>query len=154
MDFSYSEEQQEVKELAQKILADQTENEHLKMIDQQAERFDEKLWADLAAAGLLGVSIDESYGGMGYGFETLCLLVEEVGRTVAPVPVVPVLVSAATTLQRFASDDLKQQFLPAIASGDALITAAMIEPANEDVAQPKTNAVKQADGWLLNGSKP
>ena len=85
MNFLYSEEQQEVKNLAQKILGDQTDNDQLRKIDDQSERFDAKLWSDLAEAGLLGVAIDEAYGGMGFGFETLCLLVEEVGRTVAPV---------------------------------------------------------------------
>lgn len=153
MDFSYSEEQQEVKNLAQKILGDQTENEQLKQVDTQADRFDEKLWSDLAEAGLIGVAIEETYGGMGFGFETLCLLVEEVGRTVAPVPVVPVLVSAVSTLQKFASDELKQRYLPAVARGEQLLTAAIIEPGNDNAARPKTTALKTDQGWLLNGSK-
>ena len=99
------------------------------------------------------MAIDETYGGMGFGFETLCLLVEEVGRTVAPVPVVPVLVSAVSTLQKFASDELKQRYLPAVACGEQLLTAAIIEPGSDNAARPKTTAVKTAQGWLLNGSK-
>ena len=59
MDFSYSEEQLAVKNLAEKILGDQTDNEHLKLIDAREDRFDDKLWQDLAAAGLLGVALDE-----------------------------------------------------------------------------------------------
>ena len=153
MNFLYSEEQQEVKNLAQKILGDQTDNDQLRKIDDQSERFDAKLWSDLAEAGLLGVAIDEAYGGMGFGFETLCLLVEEVGRTVAPVPVVPVLVSAVSTLQKFASEELKQRYLPAVASGKQLLTAAIVEPGNENAARPKTTAVKTEQGWLLTGSK-
>ncbi len=89
MDFSYREEQSDVKALAQKILGDQTQPEQLARIDKCEDRFDEKLWADLAQAGLLGVAIDEAHGGMGFGFETLCILIEEVGQTVAPVPVIP-----------------------------------------------------------------
>jgi alkylation response protein AidB-like acyl-CoA dehydrogenase len=153
MDFSYSEDQQAVKTLAEKILGDQTENEHLRQIDTQQDRFDEKLWQDLAKAGLLGVALDAQYGGMGFGFETLCLLVEEVGRTVAPVPVIPVLVSAASTLQKFADGGICEQYLPGVASGESLISAAMLEPGNEDIAHPTSRAVEEAGCWRITGHK-
>lgn len=153
MDFSYSEEQQAVITLAEKILGDQTENEHLKHIDTLEDRFDEKLWQDLATAGLLGVALDEQYGGMGFGFETLCLLVEEVGRTVAPAPVIPVLVSAASTLQKFADRSIREQYLPAVASGASLISAAMLEPCNEDFAHPTSRAVADGGSWRITGHK-
>ena len=153
MDFSYSEEQREVKALAEKILGDQTENEHLRSIDEQDDRFDDKLWNDLAEAGLLGVAIDEAYGGMGFGFETLCLLAEEVGRTVAPTPVVPVLVSAASSLQKFADSAVCERYLPKVASGESLITAALVEPGNENMFAPTCNADCIDEQWQLSGSK-
>jgi len=153
MDFSYSEEQLEVRALAQQILGDQTQPEQLSAIDQQEDRFDDKLWADLAEAGLLGVALDENHGGMGFGFETLCLFIEEVGRTVAPVPAVSALVSAGATLSRFAPEALKEIYLPGLANGQSLLTAAMIEPANEDASRPWTRATKDGDSWTLNGSK-
>ncbi|MFT4822558.1 MAG: alkylation response protein AidB-like acyl-CoA dehydrogenase [Halioglobus sp.] len=153
MDFSYSEEQLEVVELAKKILGDQTEPDRLKVIETQTDHFDEKLWADLAQAGLLGVAIKEEYGGMGFGFETLCLLIEEVGRTVAPVPVITALVSTAHTLQRFASKDINDSYLSDLVCGRNLLSAAMIEPANEDLARPKTRAVKVDGGWSITGVK-
>ncbi len=153
MDFSYSEEQREVKALTEKILGDQTSNEQLRSIDAQEHRFDEKLWSDLAAAGLLGVGIDENYGGMGFGFESLCLVVEEVGRSVAPTPVIPVLVSAVATLQKFADDSIREQYLPLAASGASLITAALIEPGNENLFTPATRAHADGDKWLITGDK-
>ena len=153
MDFSYSEAQREVKALAEKILGDQTAPERLKGIEQGEARFDDKLWADLAEAGLLGVAIDETHGGMGFGFETLCLLVEEVGRTVAPAPVVPVLVTAASSLQKFAPAPLCERHLPPVANGSELLSAAMIEPGNEDAANPSTQAQSTGDSWRLSGSK-
>ncbi|MFB3076582.1 MAG: acyl-CoA dehydrogenase family protein, partial [Lysobacterales bacterium] len=107
MDFSYSEEQLEVRALARQILGDQTGNERQQQIDAQEIRFDEKLWQDLADAGLLGVALDSERGGMGFNFETLALLLEEVGRTVAAVPVIPALVTAALPLQRFGSEAQK-----------------------------------------------
>jgi len=153
MDFSYSEEQREVKALAEKILGDQTEPERLREVERQGERFDEKLWRDLAEAGLLGVGIDEACGGMGFGFETLCLFVEEVGRTVAPVPVIPVLVTAAASLGKFADAHIRERYLPGVAGGDALISAAMIEPGNEELARPVTEAVRANGQWRLSGVK-
>lgn len=153
MDFSYSEEQLEVAELAQKILGDQTQVDRLKVIEAQTDYLDEKLWADLAQAGLLGVAINEEYGGMGFGFETLCLLIEEVGRTVAPVPVIPALVSTAQTLQRFASKDINDRYLSDLVCGKNILSAAMIEPGNENLARPGTWAVKVDDDWLLTGVK-
>ena len=102
MDFSLSEEQQDVQQLAAKILGQEVTVERLKTLEAGDDRFDDKLWQQLAEAGLLGVAIDERYGGLGFDFETLCLLIEEVGKTVAAVPVVPALASAALTLQQFA----------------------------------------------------
>lgn len=153
MDFAFSEEQLDVRKLAEQILGDQTDADHLKVVDSQAERFDEQLWADLAAVGLLGVAIDEKYGGMGFGFETLCLLAEEVGRTVAPVPVIPVLVSASLALQKYADAAVCEQYLPAVAAGEALLTTAMIEPGGEDLRQPRTSAVGEGDRWQVTGEK-
>jgi alkylation response protein AidB-like acyl-CoA dehydrogenase len=153
MDFSLSEEQRELQNLANQILLDQTSNEHLREIETREERFDEKLWRDLAEAGLLGIGISEAYGGLDLGFESVCLLVEQVGLTVAPVPVVPVLVSAALPIDRFGTDEQKRRLLPRVASGQALISAGLIETLNEDPAQPTTTAKAGGEDVLLNGCK-
>ena len=122
MNFTITEEQQSAQQLAQQILSDFTEVDKLKTSEQQ-ESFDAGLWQALATAGLLGLDIAEDQGGTGLGFYSLTTLCEEVGRTVAPVPIIPVLVSAAGTLRRFASDTQKDQWLPGIASGATLIGA-------------------------------
>ncbi len=153
MDFSLTDEQTELKKLARQILLDQTSNEHLRGIDAREDRFDEKLWSDLASAGLLGIGIGEECGGMGFGYESLCLLVEEVGYTVAPVPVVPVLVSAALPIDCFGNEEQKQRLLPPVASGERLISAALIEAGNEGPAAPQTSAKADGRGWLLQGEK-
>jgi alkylation response protein AidB-like acyl-CoA dehydrogenase len=153
MDFSLSEEQQSAQQLAQKILGDHTAVEQLANIEQQPERFDRSLWQALAEAGLLGLAINQEYGGMGFGFYSLCTLCEEVGRTVAPLPVIPVLVSAAATLQKYGSSEQRQRWLPAIASGEALVTAALEEYNNDDPTKPGATATKDTNGWHLAGSK-
>lgn len=153
MDFSLSEEQLELRNLASQILEDQTSNEHMREIDQREERFDEKLWRDLGEAGLLGLGVGEDHGGMALGYESLCLLVEQVGLTVAPVPVIPTLVSAALPIDHFGTDEQKGRLLPRVVSGDVLLSAALIEPLNEDPAAPTVAAKADGADWLLSGTK-
>lgn len=153
MDFTISEEQQSAQQLAQQILSDFTEVDKLKAIEQQQESFDAGLWQALAKAGLLGLDIAEDQGGTGLGFYSLTTLCEEVGRTVAPVPIIPVLVSAAGTLRRFASDTQRDQWLPGIASGTTLISAALEEYNNDDPTTPACSAQKMEGGYSISGTK-
>lgn len=153
MDFSFNETQKEVQGLARQMLSDLATVERLNAIDKQPDRYDADLWKQLADNGLLGVAIDEKFGGMGFGFTELALFVEEVGRTVAPVPVIPVLVSAALPIQKFGSAAQKKAWLPRIASGEVLVTAALAEDRNEDPTQPLATAKTKGKNLLLNGAK-
>lgn len=153
MDFALSEEQQDVQQLAAKILSQEVTVDRLKAIEASQERFDKKLWQQLAEAGLLGIAISEEYGGMGYDFETLCLLIEEVGKTVAAVPVVPVLASAALAVQQFGASQQCERWLPGVARGELLLTAALTEPGTADPCQPTTRLEVVADIWTLYGEK-
>ncbi|CAA0107229.1 acyl-CoA dehydrogenase family protein [Zhongshania aliphaticivorans] len=155
MDFGFSEQQRDVQNLARQILSDNVTAEKLSQYDDyKAERFDRELWQKLADAGLLGVAIDEEFGGMGFGFFELGLLVEEAGRTIAPLPLISHLISAALPIQQFASQTQKQVWLPKVASGEILLTAALSEAYNDDPAQPYLTLAK-ADGsdLLLSGEK-
>lgn len=155
MDFGFSEEQQEVQNLARAILNDLVTPEVLAQYDEyQQERFDRKLWSKLAEAGLLGVAVEEQYGGMGFSYFELALFVEEIGRTIAPVPVISHLVSAALPIQKFGSDEQKDRLLPGAATGEQLLTAALMEENNEDPCQPQlTTAQVEGRGFILSGSK-
>jgi alkylation response protein AidB-like acyl-CoA dehydrogenase len=153
VDFTISEELKSAQQLAQQILNDYTTVDKLKVIEKQDERFDAGLWNALAEAGLLGLDIPESHGGTELGFYALTMLCEEVGRTVAWVPVIPVLVSAAGTLRRFASNAQKEQWLSAIASGTTLVSAALDEYSNDDPAAPSATAQKQEGGYSITGTK-
>ena len=153
MDFTISDELNSVRQLAQQILNDFTEVDKLKAIEQTEERFDRELWQALATAGLLGVDLPESHGGMDMGFFALTVLCEEAGRTVAPVPVIPALVDAAGTLRRFGTDALKDTWLPAIAAGKSLVTSALEEYHNDDPSQPNTTATTVEGGVAVTGTK-
>ena len=156
MKFSLTESQSEIRQLANKILQEQVTEERLRSLDQceSGERFDRALWQQLAKAGLLGIAIDEAHGGMGFDYFALTLLLEEVGRSVAAVPAVASLAGAAMVLTKYGSDTQKQQWLPAIASGESLLTVAFSEAMNSsDLTPHSMQATPSDDGYILTGTK-
>src|SRR5579863_9650493 len=110
MDFALTEDQEAARELAATILKDLSTHERLREVEATESRFDEKLWAQLAAAGLLGLSVPQAQGGEGLGFLESCVLAEEVGRTAAAVPVVATLVLGAAPIAAFGSDALRDRW--------------------------------------------
>ena len=153
MDFSFNEIQLDVQKLANQILQEQSTTERLNKIDELDVRFDKDLWSQLAESGLLGTAFSENNGGMGLGFMELCLFIEEVGRTVAAVPVVPAIVSAGLPIQAFGTVEQKTRLLAPLASGDILLTAALNEAQNECPSAPVTIAVADGNNYKLSGTK-
>ncbi|HEX6568973.1 MAG TPA: acyl-CoA dehydrogenase family protein [Acidimicrobiales bacterium] len=152
MDFALTEEQQATRDLAHQILTDRETHEHLKEIEAGGEGFDRDTWAELAKAGLLGIALPEAVGGSGLGFVALCQLLEEVGRTVAPVPVVPAVVLGALPIVQFGSDEQQQRWLPGVVSGDTVLTAALVE-LGADPLHPTASATREGSGFRLDGVK-
>ena len=152
MDFTIQEEEQAVAELARKILTDFATNERLKELEAVDAPYDTALWKALAESSLLATAIPEAKGGVELGFLALCLLLQEVGRAVARVPVYPSLVLGALPLARFGSDP-QQYWLREIGTGERIVTAALIEFACSDPLAPATRAEKQGDGYVLTGTK-
>ncbi len=153
MEFAYSEDQQSLRELARKILEDRATHERLKEVEATADRVDHELWRELAKANLLGVAISEEYGGMGMSFLELCILLEEVGRAVAPVPAWPTLVLGALPVAKFGSPEQRRRLLPAVVAGEALLSAALVEPGSEDLTRPSTTARRDGAAFRLDGTK-
>ena len=154
MDFSFSEEQEAVRELADRIFADLSTQERLRELELEpdGDRFDRKLWSELAAAGLLGIALPEAVGGAGLGFLEAGLLAEAAGRTAAYVPVVETLAAAAPAIARFGTDAQQQRWLPDVVAGDSVLTTALVELGGTPGA-PATVAEPSGDGWILTGVK-
>ena len=91
MDFSFTSDQQDLRELAAKILdrRHHRSNARSRCVADD-DGFDRDLWSALAEAGIVGISLPESAGGAGLGFLETCIVLEEVGRTAAPVPALAV----------------------------------------------------------------
>jgi len=157
MDFEFSEEECSVSELARKILEDLITNERLKSFEAAAAKgglaFDAEAYAALADSNLLGVAIPEEHGGIGLGYTALCLLCQEIGRSVAPIPTYASLVLGALPLAEFGSDALKAEWLPRIAAGEAIVTAALAELDSSDPTQPTTRAERSGASFRLSGEK-
>jgi alkylation response protein AidB-like acyl-CoA dehydrogenase len=153
MDFRFSEEQTSIQELAREILQAEATTDRLKAAEASSDFVDEALWKQLAEANLLGIAIDEPYGGMGMGFLELCVLLEEIGRVAAPTPAHASLVLGGLPLGAFGSEAQKAAWLPRLASGEAVATATLLDAGSSDFHAPATTAREDGDGFVLDGVK-
>jgi alkylation response protein AidB-like acyl-CoA dehydrogenase len=153
MDFAFTEEQEALRELARGICQDHATHERLKAVERDPDAIDRELWRALAGANLLGVTLPERAGGSALGLVELCLLLEQAGAAVAPVPLWPALALAGLPLARFGTPAQHDRWLRPLAAGDAVLTAALVELPEEDAAAPRTRAVRDGAGWRLDGTK-
>jgi alkylation response protein AidB-like acyl-CoA dehydrogenase len=153
MDFSLTPEQEALRELARQILEDHVTHDRLKAIERSEPRFDRDLWSALGRAHLLGLALPEDVGGEGLGLLELCLLLEQVGRTLAPVPAWPTLVLGALPLAEFGTPEQRRRWLPGVAAGETILTAGLTEPGDGDPAEPVTTARRDGGRWRLDGVK-
>jgi alkylation response protein AidB-like acyl-CoA dehydrogenase len=153
VDFAFSPEQEALRELARAIFADHLGPERLRALEAAGTWYDDACWQALARARLLGVAIPEAHGGSGLGLVELGLVLEEAGRAVAPLPLVPTLVLGALPLAAFGSPEQQQRWLPAVADGGAVLSAALVELGSDDPAAPATVARADGAGWRLEGVK-
>ena len=156
MNFNLSEEEEVAKDLAGQILGDSTSFDRTREVesDEEGPGFDRALWAQLAESNLIGLPIAEALGGQDFGFLALCLLLEEAGRNLAPVPLLESIVHTALPIQRFGSDSLKKDLLPRVVAGEAILTAALFETGTPALARrTKTRVAAAVDGFTLTGEK-
>ena len=129
MDFSYSDEQRTLGEIADTILSDVVTPERLTQLEADGGAiFDRETWGRLAEAGVLAAVVPEAHGGSGLGIADLVGVFEAAGRTVAPLPLVPTLVLGALPIARFGSAEQQSAWLPGVADGSVILTAALEDP--------------------------
>ena len=155
MNFDFSESQEAVAALAEQVFSGSAGADRVTEVERSADRFDRELWSALAASDLLGVAIGEEHGGLGLGMIETALVLREQGRRVAPVPLWPTLVQGAMPVAEFGSTALRDRWLGAVVSGQAVLTGAFSEWGADDALSPSVTATRREDGtWELNGSKP
>ncbi|HUC51007.1 MAG TPA: isovaleryl-CoA dehydrogenase [Xanthobacteraceae bacterium] len=122
----------------------------------RSNKFPRELWPQLGALGLLGVTVEEDYGGAGLGYLAHCVAMEEISRGSAAIGLSYGAHSnlCVNQIRRNGNEEQKRRYLPKLISGDHVGALAMSEPgAGSDVVSMRTRADKKGDRYLLNGSK-
>ena len=152
MDFTFDEVQDDLRGLARRILGERATPARLRELEGGDDRVDRDLWASFAGADLLGISLPERWGGGGYGIMETAVLLEEVGRHVAPLPLLATVVLGALPVAELGTDDQRDRLLPDVIAGRTFLTAALQERHGEPLL-PQTAAERDGDGWRLTGEK-
>jgi alkylation response protein AidB-like acyl-CoA dehydrogenase len=154
MEFDFSPEQKQLKDQVRRFLADRCDRSAVRAVLDGPAPFDRALWQGLGELGYLGASIPEAWGGLGAGYLEACVIAEDLGRAVAPVPWDTSIALAAECLLRAGSDAQKERWLPKLASGAAIGTLAWVERSGRPVpAAIATTATRAGARVTLSGSK-
>src|SRR5579862_3560585 len=150
MNFDFSDDQKQMRDAARKFLAEKCPPKAVRAVLDGKATYDKELWKGLAEMGFLGVAIPEEFGGAGAGHLELCVIAEEMGRALAPVPFSSTVYLATEALLLAGSDAQKKKWLPKIASGEAIGTLALFE----GKGNPSPEGIKlAASNGTLNGVK-
>jgi acyl-CoA dehydrogenase len=150
MNFDFPDELKQLREEARKFLRERCPPATARRILESDEPYDRELWRRMAEMGWIGAAIPEAYGGVGLGRLAACVLAEELGRAVAPVPYSSTAYLAAEAILAFGSEDQKQRWLPRFASGEAVGTLAFAE--RPGIADPRRLEARAVNG-RLSGTK-
>ena len=153
MDILLNEEEQMVRDSARSVLESECTTALARAMEKDALGYPPALWKQIADLGWVGMCLPEAYGGQGMALTYLGLIIEEMGRAMAPLPLLSTAVPAMT-IAEFAPDALKQSVLPAVSSGDLILTFAYQErDARLNPDAIKTTAVLDGDNYVVNGTK-
>ena len=152
MNFDFPDEMKELREQAQKFLRERCTTAAARGILEGSEPYHRELWQEMAGLGWTGVSIPEEYGGLGMGHLGICVLAEELGYAVAPVPFSSSIYLAAEAIMQFGSNDQKERYLPGLATGDAIGTLALSERVG--AVDPTKFMTTIADGRITGTKAP
>jgi len=155
MQFTFSDEQEEFRLIVRRFMDDKSPRSEVRKLMDSEQGYDPTVWQQLSEElGLPGIHIPEAYGGQGFGFVELCIVLEEMGRALFCAPYFSATALAATTIIHAGTEAQKLALLPGIASGQTLATLALSE-ANQDwlPANTELSATPAADNYLLNGEK-
>jgi alkylation response protein AidB-like acyl-CoA dehydrogenase len=155
MDFTFSDEQRELRSIVRKFLAVKSSEAEVRRLMATPEGYDPAVWGQMSEQlGLQAMAIPVEHGGAGYGYIELGIIFEEMGSALLCAPYFACVALAAEVLLRSGDQEAKKEFLPGLASGQTIGTLALLEQsAGWGLADIATSARRTPDGWTLNGRK-
>lgn len=126
MDFDFAEEEQAISDLCAQILGDRVSHEQLRSMTIEDQHLDSATWNLLAEAGVVSAALPEEHGGAGLGFLAVAAALEQVGEHAALLPMTETIVMAGLPIATFGLPAQQAAFLPRIASGELIATAALV----------------------------
>jgi alkylation response protein AidB-like acyl-CoA dehydrogenase len=155
VNFAFSEEQEELRRSVRRFLDDKSASAEVRRLMETTEGYDVGVWKQMAQElGLQSLHIPEAYGGQGFTFIELGIVLEEMGRALLCAPYFSTVCLAANAILNAATDEQKGELLPGIASGETIAAFAFTEPSGKWGADGITlEATKAGDGYTLSGTK-
>ena len=150
MNFDFSDELKMLRDQARKFLAERSPPKAVRRVLEGEAPYDKALWQGIAEMGWLGIAVPETDGGAGLGYEGLCVLAEELGHSLAPVPFASSVYLATEAILAAGSDKQKRAYLPKLVEGKLIGAFALAE----GIGNPHPKHVKAVvKGGKLTGIK-
>ena len=155
MPLVLNEEQNMLKDAAKDFCTNSTPITQMRKLrdDKDETGFDKDTWQQMVELGWAGITIPEDFGGLGFGYMGMGVVMEECGRTLTCSPLLASAVLGAGAIQHGGSDDLKGELLPQVAGGELLLALALEETPHHSPYGSATKAEKSGDAYKVTGSK-
>ena len=155
MPLVLNEEQNMLKDAAKDFCTNNTPIIQLRRLrdEQDALGFDKDTWQQMVELGWAGITIPEDFGGLGFGYMGMGVVMEECGRTLTASPLLSTSVLGACALTEGGSDDLKAELLPKVAGGELLLALALEESPHHNPYNVAATAESSGGGYKVSGSK-
>jgi|TARA_B110000467_G_C18323358_1_gene487057 alkylation response protein AidB-like acyl-CoA dehydrogenase len=150
MNFEFSADQMQLKDIARKFLEKEESVKRARNVLEGEASYDEDLWSQIIEMGFTATSIPEEYGGLGLGYLELCVIAEELGRSLAPTPFSSSVYLASEAVLNFGDDSTKQVYLPALAAGEKIGAFAHTE---SNTSPTESNIECSFSDGTLSGTK-
>ena len=154
MDLGLTETQQMLKTSARNFLETECSTDYVRDMEHDHRGYSTEMWAKMSQQGWLGLIIPENYGGVGFDFQDLTILLEEMGRHMLPGPFFSTTVLGCKAIMEGGNAQQREEYLPQIADGQLLVTFALTEPsAGWNPSDVFLKSEDNGNGYTLNGTK-
>jgi alkylation response protein AidB-like acyl-CoA dehydrogenase len=154
MEFELTEEQKILQSSAADFLKKECPKALVRQVAETDEKYSPELWRKMAELGWLGLHLPEEYGGTGWSFLHMAVLMEEMGYNICPAPFISTTLLGCVPILEAGTEGQKREILPKTANGELILTMALTEPdGGYEPSSLKVKAARADDGWVIDGVK-